>query len=251
MINENSAAKIRISARQQAQARVAIDGLSAKLTTGETESLVVMLSTEASRRVQTDEKSRTGEIEAGLQSFLMSISIKQKPKKKSSVKRRVVWSPSAKVGQIKDGLSVMGRLQIVDRVEEQSDSEPLTISINNTGSNSQINISVNDSSNEEPPKIQGGEALQNLMRSGLVADGLKELLDEDKSGQARAGSRNLTVRTNGTGRQRVLSVSEAGVLNSGVRTLGAFQVLDNKPILRKPTDISSIFGEFAGNQSAA
>ena len=84
------------------------------------------------------------------------------------------------------------------------------------------------------------------MKNGLVADGLQALLEGDKRGSNQSGSRMLTVRTNGTGRQKVLSLTRGGHLNGNVSTLGAFQVLDGNPILKQPMDPSRIYRGFSG-----
>ena len=96
------------------------------------------------------------------------------------------------------------------------------------------------------PRIEGGGALHNLMKNGLVADGLQALLDGDKRGSNQSGSKMLTVRTNGTGRQKVLSLTRAGHLNGNVSTLGSFRVLDGNPILKRPMDPSKIYSGFSG-----
>jgi hypothetical protein len=238
------------AARQLAEARISQSRISAKLGGAQRESLVVQLSAEATRQTAGDARNRPQQILQGLSSFMMSVSLDEKPTQKRVTKRRVEWVPTARVGQVKEGLSVMGRLKIIDEVDEQSggSSNFLALSLSSSGSSTSLSVSMGTagvSNSSGGSRIQGGEALQNLMKNGLVADGLKALLDGDKRGSAQPGAKSLTVRTNGTGRQKVLSLTRGGLLNQSITALGAFQILDSKPILKKPMDMSNIFHDFS------
>ena len=239
-VNPSQVAR-RLATLKVSQSRVAGSG-------GENESLITQLSVEALQRADVD-SGRPETILSGLNSFFMSVSIQDSAPKKKVTKRKIVWNPTARVGEVKKGLSVMGRLQIVDEVDEDS-ADPgsfVSLSFSQSGQGSSWSLSVGSKNgNSSAPRIEGGEALQNLMQNGLVADGLQALLNGDKRGSNQSGSRMLTVRTNGTGRQKVLSLTRGGHLNGNVSTLGAFQVLDGNPILKKPMDPSRIYRGFSG-----
>jgi hypothetical protein len=240
-------------ARKLAEVQVSQSRVSTKLDGAQKESLVVQLSAEATRHTEQGDQTRPRQIEAGLASFMMSVSLDEKAPAKR-VKRRVKWTPNARAGQVKEGLAVMGRLSISDEVDEQADrsSQFLAVSINSNGSNTNLSFAMgrSRSNSGDGSRIEGGGVLRNLMRNGLVADGLKALLDSDKQGQFQTGTRNLTVRTNSTGRQRILFVTRGGQLNQNTSILGATQVLDGKPVIKKPTDMSNIFRDFSGNGSS-
>lgn len=237
-------------ARNLAQARISTSKVSAKLGGAQRESLLVQLSTEATRLASGSGEERPQQILAGLNTFMMSVSLEEKKPEKKVTRRKISWTPTARVGQVKEGLSVMGRLKITDQVDDQSDSSnSVSISLKSNGNSTDLSVSMGSSNSHNGPRIQGGEALHNLMKNGLVADGLKSLLDSDKQGSTQSGVKSLTVRTNGTGRQKVLSLTDAGSLAQNTRALGAFQVLDGKPILKKPMDVSHIYQSFSGGKT--
>ena len=239
-VNPTQAAR-RMATLKVSQSRAAVSG-------GQTESLVAQLSAEALQRTEVN-SGRPEAILSGLNSFFMNVSIQDSAPKKKVTRRKIVWNPTARVGEVKKGLSVMGRLQIIDEVDEDSadNSSFVSLSFSQSGQGSSLSLSVGShNGNSSSPRIEGGEALHNLMKNGLVADGLQALLDGDKRGSNQSGSRMLTVRTNGTGRQKVLSLTRGGHLNGNVSTLGAFQVLDGNPILKRPMDPSKIYSGFSG-----
>ncbi|MCA9780633.1 MAG: hypothetical protein KC800_28110 [Candidatus Eremiobacteraeota bacterium] len=230
----------RLATAKVSQSRVSLGG-------GQAESLVTQLSAEALQRVDGD-SGRPDAILSGLNSFFMSVNLQESSPKKKVTKRKIVWAPTAKVGEVKKGLSVMGRLKIIDEVEDESAGGFVSISYSQSGQGASLNISMGSANGNSGSRVEGGEALHNLMKNGLVADGLQALLDGDKNGSNQSGSRSLTVRTNGTGRQKVLSLTRGGLLGDNVSTLGAFQVLDGNPILKKPMDPSSIYRGFSGRK---
>lgn len=140
----------------------------------------------------------------------------------------------------------MGRLQLTDQVVEEVETvAAVSVSVSSFGGDSEVSIGAGASPSR--PKVEGGQAIHNLMNNGLVADGLSNLLESDQSGDFRSGVRELTVRTNGTGRQQVLAIAGAGELGANTQVLGAFKVLDGKKILKKPMDPSAVYRDFSRN----
>lgn len=262
-------------ARNMAGAKVSSSRVASSASATQVNDLVTTLSSEALNVVSKREGSsgRPEQITQALNSFMMSVTLESteqaKPtSKRKVVKRKVYWNPSARVGDVKEGLAAMGRLRVSDEISEEDGPEnqnsqtSFGLSIQGSGGGGQIQMSISHRSaskkgGSEKPRIEGGEALHNLMKNGIVADGLSSLLNGGFEGASGSQSRELTVRTNGTGMQRVLSVKSAGALDKNTSVLGAFQIMENKPIIQKATDSqglnknkaaapANIFGSFLG-----
>lgn len=263
-------------ARSMATAKVSSSRVASSANGSQINDLVTSLSSEALQMVSKREGSsaRPEQITQALSDFMMSVTLESTEEarptsKRKVVKRKVDWNPSARAGEVKEGLSAMGRLRVSDQISEEESPESRTghqtslgISVQGSGGSGRIQMSLSyrgpsKETGSEKPRIVGGEALHNLMKNGMVADGLSSLIHGGFQGASGNQFRELTVRTNGTGLQRVMSVRSAGTLDKNTSVLGAFQMMENKPIVKKATDSrglkktkakppTRIFGRFLG-----
>ena len=263
-------------ARNMATAKVSSSRVANSVSASQVNDLVTTLSSEALNVVSKREGSsgRPEQITQALSAFMINVNVESSEEAKPSRKRKVVnrkvdWNPSTRAGEVKEGLSAMGRLRVSDEITEEESPQSrsgrqtsLGISIQGSAAGGgRIQMSLNQTQSKdsatEKPKVVGGEALHNLMKNGMVADGLSSLINGGFQGNTGSQIRELTVRTNGTGRQRVMSVKSAGTLDKNTSVLGAFQMMENKPIVKRATDSQGykeakalapahIFGSFLG-----